>query len=51
MEFCIYQENHNCKLDEIYVDDLGMCANCVCIDIDFDPTVKIKQKHASEHFK
>lgn len=46
-ESCIFNENRKCKLDEIYIDDVGMCSHCVNVDT-YDPLDKIKQKSSLE---
>lgn len=35
-EFCVYEKNGVCLLDEIEVDETGMCSCCICIDISKD---------------
>ncbi len=47
LEACIFNENRKCKLDEIYIDDIGMCSHCVNVDIYVDPLDKTKQKVSS----
>ncbi len=32
--FCIYESKGKCTLDKIYIDSLGMCAECIYPDID-----------------
>ena len=32
--FCIYQRNGNCILNEISIDSSGMCTECIYPDID-----------------
>ena len=47
---CAYTHLRNyrkCKLDEIYIDDVGMCSHCVNVDT-YDPLDKIKQKASLE---
>ena len=33
-KFCIYQSEGECILEEIDIDSLGMCADCIYPDID-----------------
>lgn len=33
-KFCIYQSKGKCILEEIDIDSLGMCADCIYPDID-----------------
>ena len=33
-KLCIYQNGGKCFSDTISLNDLGMCENCICIDID-----------------
>jgi len=32
--FCIYQSKGRCMLDNVSIDNLGMCAECIYPDID-----------------
>ena len=40
---CIYCDNYKCILDETSIDRLGMCAECIEIDID-DEIIQFKKK-------
>lgn len=31
---CLYFENGKCRLDEISIDSLGMCADCMLVSIE-----------------
>ncbi len=33
-DFCIYQSEEKCTLEEICIDCSGLCANCIYPDID-----------------
>ena len=33
-KFCIYESKGKCTLNEINIDSLGMCADCIYPDID-----------------
>ncbi len=33
-EFCIYNKNNKCLLENINIDSLGLCADCILPDID-----------------
>ncbi len=41
--FCIYCDNDKCQLKEIWIDSLGMCSNCIEINIE-DETLKELKK-------
>ncbi len=41
--FCIYCDKYKCTLDEINIDTIGLCTECILIDLD-DNTLS-KQKH------
>ena len=32
--FCIYQSKGKCILNEVSIDSLGMCTECIYLDID-----------------
>ena len=32
--FCIYQSKNKCTLNEVSIDSLGMCTECIYPDID-----------------
>lgn len=32
--FCIYQKENTCILEEISLDSLGTCSECILIDLD-----------------
>jgi len=33
-EYCIYNENYKCVLDEVTINNLGMCEECMLITLD-----------------
>lgn len=39
-EFCVYEEDGKCTLDEITLDISGACSDCIYINID-EQTLKI----------
>lgn len=40
--FCIYQQNGNCKLENISIDNSGMCTQCIYVE--FDDEILSKKK-------
>lgn len=42
--FCIYYENGQCLLENISLNILGMCENCVTINIDEETLQKEREK-------
>lgn len=42
--FCIYYENGQCLLENISLNILGMCENCVYINIDEEILHKEREK-------
>ena len=40
--FCIYQKNGNCKLENISIDNSGMCTQCIYVEIDDKDLLKTK---------
>jgi len=32
--YCIYNQNRNCLLDEIEINSLGMCEECIIVSLD-----------------
>ena len=47
--FCVYQHEDKCILDEISVDSLGMCEECIYPDIDEKILNKAKMKLLKEY--
>ena len=43
-DFCIYEANGKCILDEISINSLGACDECIYPNIDRDYLEKQKQK-------
>lgn len=47
--FCIYQSKGQCLFDEVDIDSLGMCAECIYPDIDeeilFQAKLKLLKKY------
>ena len=44
-EFCIYQEKGNCILDEISLDIIGQCTDCIYVNIPNKQLEKLKNEH------
>ena len=42
--FCIYQKNGNCKLENISIDNSGMCTQCIYVEIDENDLSKAKSE-------
>ena len=42
--FCIYQNNGECKIENISINSLGMCSECILPDIDETTLYKEKCK-------
>lgn len=43
--FCLYEENGNCILDEISLDIIGQCTDCIYVDIPQKDLNKFKSIH------
>jgi len=41
--FCIYQENDECLLEEISLDILGQCTDCIYIDLEEKTLNQVKE--------
>lgn len=41
---CIYQKNNQCILDNISLDELGMCDQCIYVDVEEGELNTIKKK-------
>ena len=41
--FCIYQRNNECILEEISLDIMGICDNCIYVDIDTKMLNELKE--------
>jgi len=48
--FCIYFENYYCKLTSISLDRMGVCAECICVNID-EYTLNAKRKNLLEKYE
>jgi hypothetical protein len=44
-EFCIYQEKGNCILDDIKLDVIGQCTECIYVNIPNKQLEKLKNEH------
>lgn len=44
-EFCIYQEKGSCVLDDINLDILGQCTECIYVDIPESQLENFKKEH------
>ncbi len=49
--FCIYQSNGRCTLDEVSMDILGMCTECIYANIDKDILEQARVKLLKEYEK
>ncbi len=47
--FCIYQRNDNCMLNNVSIDNLGMCTECIYPDIDENTLNQAKSKLLKDH--
>lgn len=43
--FCVYQEKDKCILDEISIDDIGLCCSCMYTNIPEKDLEKYKKIH------
>ena len=41
--FCIYQRNNECILEEISLDIMGICDNCIYVHIDTKMLNELKE--------
>lgn len=48
--YCIYENDGECILDKISLNDAGMCEECILVSIDRDELKKMK-KRLLNHFK
>ena len=46
--YCIYQYEDKCILDEISIDSLGMCTECIYPDIDEKTLNEAKTKNLKD---
>lgn len=44
VDMCIYNESGECLLDDININELGMCADCILVSIPADTVQKLKQE-------
>ena len=44
-EYCIYNKDSLCILEEIGIDDLGMCGNCIMVSIIDEDLQRLKSDH------
>ena len=42
--FCIYQDEGKCSLDDICLDNSGMCSDCIYVSMDKDIIFKAKEE-------
>ena len=42
--FCMYQFKGTCRLDKVSIDSLGMCTDCIYLDIDEKILNQVKSK-------
>lgn len=44
-EYCIYQREGKCAVDEIRINSLGMCDSCIVVALDESLLDASKQRH------
>lgn len=44
VDMCIYNENGECLLDDIEINELAMCAECILVSVPDDTVQKLKQE-------
>jgi len=49
--FCIYQYKSKCTLDKVSIDNLGMCTECIYLDIDENILNQAKSKLLKDYQK
>ncbi len=47
-DLCIYQEDGKCTLNEISINNYGMCDEAIVITLPEDELSRLKQKHRSD---
>ncbi len=47
-DYCIYWENNTCILDEIELDNVGMCASCIRVSIPEEILNDLREKQLKE---
>jgi len=47
-DYCIYNKEHTCILDEIQIDSLGMCSECEIISVSKESVEKYKRTRLEE---
>ena len=47
-EYCIYNKDYLCILDEINIDSLGMCDSCILLKLEKDFLTNEKEKQLNE---
>lgn len=49
--YCIYEQNGKCILDEIEINSVGMCSECILLPIPIDAADKMKSVKREEFEK
>jgi len=49
-DHCIYNRKTKCILDEIYINSLGMCDDCIIVSLNDDFLINEKEKQLRKHF-
>ncbi len=44
-EFCIFQEKRHCTLNDIELDILGQCTQCIYVNIEEKSLAEMKKSH------
>ena len=47
-DYCIYNKDYKCILDEIEINTVGMCASCIVISLDWDFLESEKERQLKE---
>lgn len=43
-DLCVYNQDSNCTLDEISINQLGMCEDCMIVELDENMLEQEKQR-------
>ncbi len=48
LNYCIYHMNDKCTLDEVQINSLGMCNECIIVSVDRDYLEKAKHRQLED---
>lgn len=48
VNYCIYNRDWECLFDEIEIDPLGMCEDCVLVSIPFKDLERLKEEQFAD---